>query len=109
MHPFPTRVRTPTLAPPQLPSRPFPPEEPGGEPHAAAAYATAAGVAEVEKRQEAHELRLLQLPGLGSAAAQVGLCACVRAYLFVCMCVYLCGVVGPSHEPHAGTRGRRGL
>ncbi|GLI63466.1 hypothetical protein VaNZ11_006440, partial [Volvox africanus] len=43
-----------------VPSRPRPPEEPGGDPHAAAAYAAAAGAAAGRGREEAWELRLLE-------------------------------------------------
>ena len=49
----------------QVPYRvPFPPEEAGGDPHASAAYAVAAGAAESSGRQELHTLRLLDLQNL---------------------------------------------
>ncbi|EFJ51734.1 hypothetical protein VOLCADRAFT_87503 [Volvox carteri f. nagariensis] len=46
-------------------SRPRPPEEPGGDAHAAAAYAAAAAAAAGRGREEAWELRLLEPNGCG--------------------------------------------
>ncbi|GLC77555.1 hypothetical protein PLESTF_001954700, partial [Pleodorina starrii] len=48
-----------------VPSRPRPPEEPGGDPHASAAYAAAAASASGRGREEAWELRLLEPSGCG--------------------------------------------
>ncbi|GFR46061.1 hypothetical protein Agub_g7531 [Astrephomene gubernaculifera] len=49
-----------------VPSRPRPPEEPGGDPHASAAYAAAAAAALARGREEAWEVRLLDA-GCGCA------------------------------------------
>ncbi len=53
------------LNPAQGPYRPFLPEEEGGEPHAAYAYALADAAAKAKGTMEGHEVRCLPLPGLG--------------------------------------------